>query len=335
MLDDYTRLHKHADKSEQLLALQSSVTDTTSKLEAAMQENELLFLQLHQVQEELESTFLGKKQLEQHFSQVQKQQQELTNQVDQANQEQKEFEQQEFNTAAQAEIQQELEAAKQETELLLLQLHQVQEELEHYFLEHQKLCKECDQLKSENNQLKRKVKSGQQQKPESWLKRLVGSRNKPAVKLDYEGVQLLGEQVNPDYEHLWIKLKSPSFGDRYFDEWSFRISCAGVKPNEFGKQPKLEFPEQPEQLLKQWFSESESEDGRKLELRFALPNAMDTGVWKQINIDDRSLITSLVQQLPAILQELKGKSRYLSRSWEDWQQLAVDVQRILNAKLKR
>lgn len=44
----------------------------------------------------------------------------------------------------QAQVQEQIQDAQQENELLLLQLHQVQEELEHFFLEHQKLIRETE-----------------------------------------------------------------------------------------------------------------------------------------------------------------------------------------------
>ena len=154
-------------------------------------------------------------------------------------------------------------------------------------------------------------------------------------KLEFEGVQLRNEQVNPDYEHLWISLQSPSFGERLAEQWHFRISCAGVKPSEFGQQPKLELPEQSDQLLTNWFAESESEHGRKLELRFALPNAMDTGVWKQIQADDQQLIKALCQQLPDIVAALKNQNTYITRDWSDWEALAANMKRIHHTKASK
>jgi hypothetical protein len=171
----------------------------TSQLEASIsakqeleQENELLLLQLHQVQEELEQHFLDKQELgekeKQLANSVKSKQQEIDNLKANTSQldnnikaKQQEIDSLKANTsqldnnikAKQQEIdslkanisqldnnikakQQEIDNLKvntsqldasisatqeleQENELLLLQLHQVQEELEHYFLEYQKV----------------------------------------------------------------------------------------------------------------------------------------------------------------------------------------------------
>ncbi|WP_177419180.1 hypothetical protein [endosymbiont of Lamellibrachia barhami] len=162
------------------------------KLEAANketgQENELLLLQLHQVQEELEAVFLQKQQISQaqeeqgtklkqlqqeldeakrHFQAEEKirkglagEQQKLQTQIEQltkAKDEQAKLATERQTQLVQArQSQEKLEAAnkevEQENELLLLQLHQVQEELEHYFLKYQELVRELEeQTKAESS----------------------------------------------------------------------------------------------------------------------------------------------------------------------------------------
>lgn len=340
LLQSYQTLYKQATNKEQLLALQHEKSTTEQTLDEVKEENELLLLQLHQVQEELESTFLNKQALEQEVQKAGQQVQELrakltaTEASDQqhkswAHNLKKQLEQAKQSTNNP----QELEEAKQENELLLLQLHQVQEELEHYFLQHQEACKKQEQLAADNRRIKQQLHQAEQlvaNKPAGLLKKL--RRKQPKSQLKYDGVHLQNEQVNPDYEHIWIKLKNPSFGNQLAEEWSFRLSCAGVRPGDFGKQPKLELPEQQEQLLQHWFAESESDHGRKLELRFALSNSMDANVWKQLQGQDKQLVRSLVEQLPNMLNELQQQGRRLSRSWEDWHKLAADMQRILAGK---
>ena len=106
-----------AERQKQIKALQSEKTDLS-------EENELLLLQLHQVQEELETTFLNS--------------QALTQERDE-------------QTKLAAERQMQIEALQsekidlsEENELLLLQLHQVQEELESFFLQNQALVPELE-----------------------------------------------------------------------------------------------------------------------------------------------------------------------------------------------
>ena len=96
------------------------------KSAALQEENELLLAQLHQVQEELESFFLKSKQFEEAASQAAAK---LKAETDAKNAE-----------AGKAQA----EAAKakdlqEENDLLLAQLHQVQEELERYYLKNKDL----------------------------------------------------------------------------------------------------------------------------------------------------------------------------------------------------
>ncbi|MGQ5489803.1 hypothetical protein ACUH78_13235 [Thauera sp. ZXT1-4] len=360
---------------------------TKAALAESKEEGELLLLQLHQVQEELENVFLkhqeGEKTIahlkQQHSTAIterdaaRQQATALTQERDKAGQQiaaltqerdkavqqitvltqerdklRKQADEQEgklkvlMSEHEQAKKLSEeqaraLKESQEEGELLLLQLHQVQEELEHYFLQNQKLNQELDQQKRQNRQLKHRCRQLEHRPvaPNGLLARVLGAKEKTASPhLDFEGLQLRQEKVNPDYEHLWITLQSPSFGDKLVDEWHFRLSCAGVKPGQFGQQPKLELPEQQAQLLEAWFAESESESGRKLELRFALPSAMDAAVWKQIQTADQAFVSQLIEQLPSMLDTLKGQGARISRDWADWQRLAADMRRIHQLKAK-
>ncbi|MGM0695015.1 MAG: hypothetical protein ACQEUN_16685 [Pseudomonadota bacterium] len=299
--------HQQSDQARAELA------QASQQHEEAKQENELLLLQLHQVQEELEATFLKQQESSKALAESDQAAKRAAEERDQARSERQRDAQQ-------------LEEAKQENELLLLQLHQVQEELEHYFLQHQQLSKQHDELQGEQRKLKYQLRMARQ--------RAQQGGDDLAAWLDYEDVELIKEQVNPDYEHLWIKLKAPIFGETDADEWHFRLSCAGVTSDQFGQQPKLELPEQQEQLLQHWFVESESDHGRKLELRFALPNAMDLGVWQQIQSQDQALIGELLQRLPAMLEALQAQGCHIARDWADWQQLVADMQRIHHANTR-
>lgn len=311
---------------------------TKAALAESKEEGELLLLQLHQVQEELEKVFLKQQEGEKTIAALTQESDKLRKQAQDQEGTLKalmaEHDQAKKLSEEQACA---LKESQEEGELLLLQLHQVQEELEHYFLQNQKLNQELDQQKRQNRQLKHRCRQLEHRPvaPNGLLARVLGAKEKTASPhLDFEGLQLRQEKVNPDYEHLWITLQSPSFGDKLVDEWHFRVSCAGVKPGQFGQQPKLELPEQEAQLLEAWFAESESESGRKLELRFALPNAMDTGVWKQIQAADQALIAQLIEQLPKMLDTLKGQGARISRDWADWQRLADDMRRIHQLKAK-
>jgi len=327
-----------------------------AELEEQKEENQLLLLQLQQVQEELEAVFIKEREtsnakiekeraveaatteLDQLKHQLARQTREIEDLQQKLAQRTTQTEELENLLSQGAGTEQELGEQREENELLLLQLKQVQEELEHYFTKHRQLEDEQTTLKDENRKLRHQIKLTQQQleQPTGILARLITSsgKTKNPQKLTYSDAELRYEQVNPDYEHLWISLKDATYGERYCPEWTFRVSCAGVTRDVFGKQPKLEIPEQYEQLLDHWFAESEDDHGQKLELRFALPNAMDTGVWKLIDTDDQAIIRSLLKQLPDILKRVEERYSLSSHKWQDWQQLVADMQRIHNAKAK-
>ncbi|RDH92481.1 MAG: hypothetical protein DIZ79_03335 [endosymbiont of Lamellibrachia luymesi] len=169
------------ERQTQLTQAKQSQEKLESVNKETEQENELLLLQLHQVQEELEAVFLQKrqidqsqkeqdtrlKQLQQELDEARRQfqteekarkglageQQKLQSQIEQltkARDEQAKLATERQTQLTQAKQSQEkLESAKKETEqeneLLLLQLHQVQEELEHYFIKYQELVRELEE----------------------------------------------------------------------------------------------------------------------------------------------------------------------------------------------
>jgi hypothetical protein len=137
---DAALIHVHAWSQWELMQKEAA--------EAADLKNEhdLLLEQLHQVQEELEK----------HFLEHENTKNSLRPQIDELNKEIEEARKKNADafsqlTTSQNETKQALASlksasdeqaeAKEENDLLLLQLHQVQEELEHYFLENRKLSK--------------------------------------------------------------------------------------------------------------------------------------------------------------------------------------------------
>ncbi len=148
--------------------------------------------------------------------------------------------------------------------------------------------------------------------------------------LRFDTASLKREQVNPDYEHLWLCLHNLSFGGKRWPEFEFRLSCAGVRPKAFGRNPKLEFPEHTgQQPFAAWFDESFDDFGAKLELRFALPDAMDMALWQRLPSADHAFIAALLGRLPAILRTLQGAGQKIKRNWEDWLTMAGEMQRVL------
>ena len=138
--------------------LQVLLQQSSQKHQESTEENELLLTQLHQVQEELERHYLDGQKLKQSLEVAQAQAKQLptvqaelkktqetlktaqgkANELPKVQEKLKEAQDalQAAKTQKAAAPSQEL---KEENELLLLQLHQVQEELERYYLENQKL----------------------------------------------------------------------------------------------------------------------------------------------------------------------------------------------------
>ncbi len=325
LFTDYRKLRGQLDQKQKLVTLyQDTIEQQQEAVKQAKQENqvenELLLQRLYQVQEELESTFLSKQKLQQQLEEARVQQLEAS-------------------PVKQQTPQHYQSETLEKNELLLVQLHQVQRELEHCFLEQQNLAKQNSELIPQVQKLKQQLHQAENQVQAptiTSLSRLLFGKNKTqSPKLKYEQVRLHRAKVNSDYEHLWISLKSLSFGVQYQDDWQFRLSCANVRPGQFGNEPKLEFPQQGAGMFANWFEENRDEYGSKLELRFATPNAMDMTVWKKLNSQDQQLITELIQQLPKILSKLQQSDWQLGRNWSDWQKLAADVQCIHQAKVKK
>ena len=349
------------EKNTEINFLKENIVEASNqspKLVSLQQENELLTLQLHQTQEELEQVFGKATNLESLLEQnnqnsneyeinaikheYEARQAELNDQIQQlltakqalenTHKDLQQDHQESINKYQVLEQKiKEMSGFKQENELLQLQLQQTQEELEHYFNENQKNKDSIAELEKSKSLLLTKVSHLEDEITNKGFS--VLRKKKPEEKLHYQSAILLNEQVNPDYEHLWIRLQSPSFEHQSASAWNFRVSCSNVSGENFGKQPKLELPEQSEQLLNQWFAESEDAEGKKLELRFALPKSMDKQVWRQINPADQKLIKALVKQLPEIMAELQASTQ-ISRDWGEWFKLSNDMQKVLKAKTK-
>jgi|GEM_PF-1997650 len=171
--------------------------------------------------------------------------------------------------------------------------------------------------------------------------RMLTSPSEPPTLLTYDRVNLKREQVNPDYEHLWLRFENLALDAELWPEFEFRLSCADVRPGHFGHFPKLEFPEETSQSpFERWFVESYDDFGAKLELRFAIPEtsepeSMDLAVWQRVSDNDRAFLASLIASLPKILADLKDTGVYLKRSWEDWGRMAQEIQRVVALRVSQ
>ncbi|AEY02697.1 chromosome segregation ATPase-like protein [Oceanimonas sp. GK1] len=300
-----TELENHRDQ------LTQSEEQLRARLNHVENEAEKLLLELHNTQQELEQTLLDRESIQQQANEAQQalnaKMTEFENRRDQL-------------TQSEEQLRARLNHVENEAEKLLLKLHNTQQELERALIR--------------QDELKKQQQTAESTKSLGALPRLWSGKKTVLPKLNFSELQLRHVQVNPDYEHLWFSLKNPEFGKHQLPQWQFRLSCAAIRPGQFGSQPKLEFPKQPQQLLGNWFAESQDDFGEKLELRFALPDAMDKGLWKKLGTKDQQLLQALINQLPTMLQQAQQLRPTLSRSWQDWHSLAEDVQRIYALKAK-
>lgn len=145
-----------------------------------------------------------------------------------------------------------------------------------------------------------------------------------------------------EYESLTFHMTNINIGNTIHKEFEFRLSCANIQNGNFGTDPKLEFPEEfGKIILENWFAESEDNYGSKLELRFAIPNAMDINVWDKLSQNDKNFIANLVNLLPYRIGQLSKtdmtdnlvEEKMFSRNYNDWINLANTIKNILNTQL--
>jgi len=181
--------------SEQLLLESNNKEQVILSLKERESENKLLLLQLHQTQEELEQIYLDKKALE-HVTQESKALAEKqANTLTSIGNEAKELKQ---TISA---LQSEKGETQSENELLLLQLHQVQEELEYYYLDNEKYKNTVKKLKtrivnSTANKEKTKVNKNELRAlfNKEWYKKQAGKVFRPLSHYLSKG---RNSQLNP------------------------------------------------------------------------------------------------------------------------------------------
>lgn len=152
------------------------------------------------------------------------------------------------------------------------------------------------------------------------------------TSLRYDRVTLEKENCSEDCEQLELAIENLNHGELQCPRFEFRLSCAGLQSSDFGSHPRLEFPADTSTVLKSWFDCSDDPEDPRLELRFAVPNAMDIDVWHKLSEEDAGFILMLVQHLPLMLDELRCSDIGLNRSWDQWLSLSGDVEQILQLR---
>lgn len=122
--------------------LRSNIDELEKRAKSNESESQLLLTQLHQVQEELEKVFLESQSVTKKHDELRraacKEKAELQGQLDQQQHKAADVEAQLRKQFA--ELERRVKSSDDESQLLLLQLHQVQEELERYFLENREMA---------------------------------------------------------------------------------------------------------------------------------------------------------------------------------------------------
>jgi hypothetical protein len=150
--------------------------------------------------------------------------------------------------------------------------------------------------------------------------------------LRYEEVVLKRELINPDYEHLWMEFKGLSIGARNWRKFEIRLGAALVQAGGFSQYPKFEFPliDGKNKPFESWYAESHDDSGAKLELRFALDKqALDTAVLTKLSEADRGLVLRLVNILPDALLRLEAEKTAIHRPWRTWIDFAQNAADLL------
>lgn len=142
----------------------------------------------------------------------------------------------------------------------------------------------------------------------------------------FDKATLTNECVHPEYEHLELRVSNLSIEGRLYPSLKFRIACSNVKPDRFGTDPKLEFPK-PEggSLLDAWYEESMDSFGPKLELRFAIPNAIDLDILSKLSGQDKALVGTLLDLAPIFLEEVYKQYSTNTRPMHHWVKACQDM----------
>lgn len=156
-------------------------------------------------------------------------------------------------------------------------------------------------------------------------------KNFPA-SLRYDDIALEKETCTEDCEWLDLVIENMSHGELQSSQFKFRLSCAGLQSSDFGSHPRLEFAADANPILKSWFDSSDNPENPRMELRFAMPDAMDLDVWGKLSRADAQFILMLVRHLPQMIDALRRSDSDLNRSWDQWVSLSNDVEQILQLR---
>lgn len=149
----------------------------------------------------------------------------------------------------------------------------------------------------------------------------------------FDNIQLHDTLHTKEYQRLTLRIENLSIGNYAWSRLDYGLATVDYT-DEFGLNPRLEFPESSRKVIQNWFAESTDGRGPRLELRFAKPNAFDREVWGKLSGEDQLLITALVTSLPFQLAALE-KQNHSKQNWQDWKDLGLVMKRILASQFQK
>lgn len=156
-------------------------------------------------------------------------------------------------------------------------------------------------------------------------------RSLPSI-FRYDRVQLKRELIHTDYEHLWLVLQGASYGKYQWPKFEFRIGAANIRPGQFSTLPKLEIPliDGKTKPFESWYEESYDDYGGKFELRFDINRKIfDVSALKMLNDYYKRMMIALITLVQDAMSDLKDNKVAISRKWIDWIIIAKEMQLLL------
>ena len=254
-----TKLQQDAEAQKQ------SLEETIKQNEEQGKENELLLIQLHQVQEELETQLLKSQQS--------------------------------------GEGKQKITELEAENELMLLQLHQVQEELEYYFLKHQELEQ---QIQSNN------------------IITFLEKDTKAPLH-----AQLIQVKQTPD--SLSIDLINLQWQRQTWTNYNLQLIKGSVVYDQTVTQPSIKLPIQKNNLLplKTWPPQTADEVGAY----WVINNDLFDAEFKHSHLhpEDIAFLNALIHQLPEWLKTVETTLQIKNNPWGDYYQIVEEMKPAVEA----
>jgi len=176
--------------------------------------------------------------------------------------------------------------------------------------------------------------------PRFWqgalLDLIIRFRKLPPV-LRYDKVVLKRELHNIDYEHLWLEVLGVQLGNISIPKLDFRIGASLVRPDGFSRHPKFEFPllDRKHKPFESWYPESNDEHGPKFELRYDLDKkAMDMAALMKLTQSDQALVVGLIMLSTRFVQDLITQRISIHRPWVSWAQFAQEASELTSLMIR-